>query len=154
MVVFRLLKLILKYQYCHCDIEILTQSLLSLYFQIRLWRILFSPISSLCQATTSAQLSWLNILSAAYRRSVSSGLVILLKIIFKWSTNLLSIWRKVVDRVLMNNSPSNIFWILLLLERYHLHCEAILAATGMNSLTPLHLKGTPWPGCLVSKWPW
>ena len=34
----------------------------------------------------------------------------------------------------MNNSSSNIFKILLLLERYHHNCQAVLAATGMNSL--------------------
>ena len=34
----------------------------------------------------------------------------------------------------MNNSLSNIFKVLLLLERYHKHCLAVLAATGMNGL--------------------
>ena len=34
----------------------------------------------------------------------------------------------------MKNSPSNIFYILLLLERCHKNCEAVLAATGMNGL--------------------
>ena len=34
----------------------------------------------------------------------------------------------------MNNSPSNIFHILLLLERYHQNYQAVLAATGMNAL--------------------
>ena len=37
-------------------------------------------------------------------------------------------------RVLMNNSPSNIFEILLLLQRYHQNCQAVLVATGMNGL--------------------
>ena len=32
----------------------------------------------------------------------------------------------------MNNSPSNIFKALLLLESYHQICLAVLAATGMN----------------------
>ena len=32
----------------------------------------------------------------------------------------------------MNNCPSNIFEILLLLERYHQNCQAVLAATSMN----------------------
>ena len=34
----------------------------------------------------------------------------------------------------MNNCPSNISEILLLLERYHQNCQAVLAATGMNGL--------------------
>ena len=32
----------------------------------------------------------------------------------------------------MNASPSNIFQILVLLERYHHNCQAVLAATGMD----------------------
>ena len=42
----------------------------------------------------------------------------------------------------MNNYPSNIFEILLLLERYCQNSQAVLAATGMTglrSLTNLHL---------------
>ena len=35
----------------------------------------------------------------------------------------------------MNNSPTNIFQILLLLERYHKNCQAVLAASGLNVLT-------------------
>ena len=34
----------------------------------------------------------------------------------------------------MNNSLSNIFYILPSLERYHQNCQAVLAATGMNGL--------------------
>ena len=34
----------------------------------------------------------------------------------------------------MDKSPSNIFQILLLLERYHQKSQAVLAATGMNGL--------------------
>ena len=34
----------------------------------------------------------------------------------------------------MNNFLSDIFYILLLLERYHQICQAVLAATGMNRL--------------------
>ena len=34
----------------------------------------------------------------------------------------------------MNNSPTNIFQILLLLERYHQKCLAVLAASGLNML--------------------
>ena len=34
----------------------------------------------------------------------------------------------------MNNCPSNIFEILLLLERYHQKCESVLGATDMNGL--------------------
>ena len=37
----------------------------------------------------------------------------------------------------MNNSPSNIFKILLLLERYRQNSQAVLAATGMNGLNIL-----------------
>ena len=32
----------------------------------------------------------------------------------------------------MNTSPSNIFYILLLLERYRQNYQAVLAATGMS----------------------
>ena len=32
----------------------------------------------------------------------------------------------------MNNSPSNIFYVLLLLDRYHQNCQVDLAATGMK----------------------
>ena len=35
----------------------------------------------------------------------------------------------------MNNSPSNIFQPLLLVERYDQSSQAVLAATGMNGLT-------------------
>ena len=35
----------------------------------------------------------------------------------------------------MNTTPSNIFYILLLLERYHQHCQADLDAKDMNALT-------------------
>ena len=38
----------------------------------------------------------------------------------------------------MNKSPSDIFWILLFLERYQQKCQTVLAATGMNWLTFLH----------------
>ena len=34
----------------------------------------------------------------------------------------------------MNNSPSHICEILILLERYHQNCQAVFAATGMNGL--------------------
>ena len=34
----------------------------------------------------------------------------------------------------MNNSPSNIFYTLLLLERFHQNSQANSAATGMNRL--------------------
>ena len=34
----------------------------------------------------------------------------------------------------MNISPSNIFQILLLLEKYHRNCQVVLVATGMNRL--------------------
>ena len=44
---------------------------------------------------------------------------------------------RVVDRVLMNNSPSNSFKILLFLERYHQNCQAVLAAIGTKGLTAL-----------------
>ena len=63
-----------------------------------------------------------------------SGPVILLKITLEWSINLQYIWRRDVVRVLMNDSPSNIFWILLLVERYHQNCQAVLAASDMNGL--------------------
>ena len=34
----------------------------------------------------------------------------------------------------MNNSPSDTYYILLLLERYHQNSLAVLAAAGMNGL--------------------
>ena len=34
----------------------------------------------------------------------------------------------------MNNSPSNIFQVLLLLERYFQNCQIVLATTGVNGL--------------------
>ena len=40
----------------------------------------------------------------------------------------------------MDISPSNIFYKLHLLERYHQNCQAVLAATGMNGLNLLHLE--------------
>ena len=39
----------------------------------------------------------------------------------------------------MKNSPSTVFLILLLLERYHQNSQAVLAATGMNGLTLMML---------------
>ena len=65
---------------------------------------------------------------------MSSGPIILLKISLELSTNLPNIWRGVVERALMNNSPSNIFYKLLLADRYLQICQAFLAATGMNGL--------------------
>ena len=41
---------------------------------------------------------------------------------------------RVVDRVLMNNLPSNIFKILHMLERYDQNSQAVLAATDINGL--------------------
>ena len=55
-----------------------------------------------------------------------------LKITLELSINSQNICRRVVDRFLVNNSPSNIFWILPLLERYQQNDQAFLAATGMN----------------------
>ena len=37
----------------------------------------------------------------------------------------------------MNNSSANTFKILLLLQSYHKHCQAVLAATGMNAWVKL-----------------
>ena len=34
----------------------------------------------------------------------------------------------------MDNSPSNIYKILLLLERYHQHSQVVVAATDINGL--------------------
>ena len=66
--------------------------------------------------------------------TVSSGSDILLKIILELSINMLNISRRVVDSVLIDVFPSNIFQILLLLERYHQNCQAVLAAIGTNGL--------------------
>ena len=56
---------------------------------------------------------------------MSSGLFILLKIALEWSINSQTIWRRVVDKVLMNNSPLHMFSILLLLERYHQNSKVV-----------------------------
>ena len=40
----------------------------------------------------------------------------------------------------MNNSPSNIFEILLLLERCHQNYQAVMAAIGINELRTLPNK--------------
>ena len=72
------------------------------------------------------------------RRSSShmlSGPSLLLKITFELFTNLQNIWRRVVCWVFINVSPSNIFWKLLLLERYHQNSQAVLGPKGMNGLT-------------------
>ena len=39
-----------------------------------------------------------------------------------------------MNDILMNNSPSNIMQPLILFERYHQKCQAVLAAIGMNGL--------------------
>ena len=65
---------------------------------------------------------------------VSSGLFKLFEITLEWSINSQNIWRRFIGRALMNNSPSNIFWILLLLEKYQQNCKVILAATSMKGL--------------------
>ena len=62
----------------------------------------------------------------------SSGPVILLTVTLEWSMNSQNIWRRVGDRILRNNSPWNIFWILHLLERYQPSSQAFFAALGMN----------------------
>ena len=59
---------------------------------------------------------------------VSSGPVILIKITLEWSINFQNIWRRGVDRELIDNSPSNIFWGCDLLERYHHNSHVGLAA--------------------------
>ena len=69
---------------------------------------------------------------------VSSGPVILSKITLELTINWQNIRRRVVDTVLMNNSPSNIFYTLLLFERYHRTCMAVLAATDINGLKCLY----------------
>ena len=45
-----------------------------------------------------------------------------------------NIWRRLVGWVPNNVSPSNIFLILLLFERYHQKHKAVLAAPGINRL--------------------
>ena len=45
------------------------------------------------------------------------------------------ILKRVVDNVLMNNSPSNIFKILLLIEGYHHISQVVLATSGMKGLS-------------------
>ena len=57
-----------------------------------------------------------------------SGPVILLKITLEKSINSQNFCSRVRDTVLMNNSPSNIFDILLLLEKYHQDSQMVLAA--------------------------
>ena len=58
----------------------------------------------------------------------SSGPVILIRITLEWSINFQNIWRRGVDRDLIDNSPSNIFRGCVLLERYHYNSNAVLAA--------------------------
>ena len=41
----------------------------------------------------------------------------------------------------MNTSPSNIFYILLLLERYHQNCQAVSAATTLIIVTFIAIFG-------------
>ena len=41
----------------------------------------------------------------------------------------------------MNNSSSNIFKILLLLERYYQNSQVVLSATGMNGLNSVIRAG-------------
>ena len=62
------------------------------------------------------------------------GSMLLLTITWKSRIILQNIWRRVVDSSLINISPSNIFLIFLLLERYHHNYQAVLAATGMHGL--------------------
>ena len=51
-----------------------------------------------------------------------------------------NISRIVVDRVLMKNSFSNIYYILLLAERFFQSFLLVLAATGMNGLATYTYK--------------
>ena len=84
---------------------------------------------------------------------VLSGSLILLKITLEWSIDSQNIWRGVVDKVLMNNSPSNIFWIFHLLKRYHQNCQAVLADTGMNGLLSPYLNITKtFLGSYLKEW--
>ena len=54
--------------------------------------------------------------------------------------NFETIWNGVVDWVLMNNSHSDSYWSLLLLEGYHQNSQTLFAAVGMNGLNKLTLS--------------
>ena len=65
-----------------------------------------------------------------------------------------NIWRRVVGNVLINISPSNIFPNMLLPQRFHLHCQAVMDAVSINGLicivltsqAPLKISGPHIPG--------
>ena len=45
-----------------------------------------------------------------------------------------NIWRRVVGNILMNISPSNISWNMLLAKLFHQNYQAVLAAVSINGL--------------------
>ena len=45
-----------------------------------------------------------------------------------------NIWRRVVGNILMNISPSNISWNMLLAKRFHQNHPAVLAAVSIDGL--------------------
>ena len=45
-----------------------------------------------------------------------------------------NIWRRVVGNILMNISPLNISWNMLLAKRFHQNHHAVLAAVSINGL--------------------
>ena len=51
-----------------------------------------------------------------------------------------NIWRRVVGNILMNISPSNISWNMLLAKRFHQNHQAILAAVSINGLKRFSLS--------------
>ena len=46
-----------------------------------------------------------------------------------------NIWRRVVGNILMNISPSNISWNMLLAKRFHQNNQTVSAAVSINGLT-------------------
>ena len=45
-----------------------------------------------------------------------------------------NIWRRFVGNILMNISPSNISWNMLLAKRFHQNDQAVSAAVSINGL--------------------
>ena len=68
-------------------------------------------------------------------QKLSSAILILLAIILELKIILQNIWRRVVGKVLINISPSNILLIMLLLARFRQHCLAVLTDLSNTGLT-------------------
>ena len=67
-------------------------------------------------------------LKPKFFQKLSSGSMILLELTMTFSKYLRE---SCLYKVLMNNSPSNVFYILLLSERNHQNCQVVLAAPSL-----------------------